>query len=306
MSNSPLVQYVKISPNSTNPRKSPIRKITIHHMAGMLSVETCGSIFARKDRKASSNYGIGVDGRIAMYVEEKNRAWTSSSPDNDHQAVTIEVANCEIGGLWRVSDLVMERLIELCVDICKRNGITRLNFTGDPSGNLTMHKWFANTICPGPYLESKFPYIAEEVNKRLGAETQQTSRNAIKVGDIVVFKGGKVYTSSNAQTTKVIKPSSMCKVTKIYNGLHPYHCASQDGKGVYGWVDAEAIETINQEFRVKVTASALNIRSGPGTQYPINGTIRDKGVYTIVDTQGDWGKLKSGAGWISLNYTLRL
>src|SRR5690606_3422968 len=134
MSNSPLVQYVKISPNRTNPRKSPIRKITIHHMAGMLSVETCGSIFADKDRKASSNYGIGVDGRIAMYVEEKNRAWTSSSPDNDHQAVTIEVANCEIGGLWRVSDLVMERLIELCVDVCKRNGIARLNFTGDTSG----------------------------------------------------------------------------------------------------------------------------------------------------------------------------
>lgn len=300
MSNSLLVQYVKISPNSTNPRKSPIRKITIHHMAGMLSVETCGSIFASKDVKASSNYGIGVDGRIAMYVEEKNRAWTSSSPDNDHQAVTIEVANCEIGGLWRVSDLVMERLIELCVDICKRNGIARLNYTGDTSGNLTMHKWFANTNCPGPYLESKFPYIAEEVNKRLG------SGNAIKVGDIVVFKGGKVYTSSNAQTAKVTKPSSMCKVTKIYNGLHPYHCVSQDGKGVYGWVDAELIEPVNQEFRVKVTASALNIRSGPGTQYSINGTIRDKGIYTIVDTQGDWGKLKSGAGWISLNYTLRL
>ncbi len=91
----------------------------------------------------------------------------------------------------------------------------------------------SNTICPGPYLESKFPYIAEEVNKRLG------SGDTIKVGDIVVFKGGKVYISSDAQTTNVIKPSSMCKVTKIYNGLHPYHCVSQDGKGVYGWVDAE-------------------------------------------------------------------
>lgn len=170
MSNSSLISYTKISPNRTSPRKKPIRKITIHHMAGNLTVEQCGAVFAPTSRKASSNYGIGTDGRIGMYVEEKDRAWTSSSPDNDNQAVTIEVANNTLGPNWTVSDKAMASLIDLCVDICKRNGIQRLNFTGDKTGNLTMHCYFKSTLCPGPYLKSKFPYIASEVNKRLGAE----------------------------------------------------------------------------------------------------------------------------------------
>lgn len=170
MSNSSLISYTKISPNRTSPRKKPIRKITIHHMAGNLTVEQCGAVFAPTSRRASSNYGIGTDGRIGMYVEEKDRAWTSSSPDNDNQAVTIEVANNALGPNWTVSDKAMASLIDLCVDICKRNGIQRLNFTGDKTGNLTMHCYFKSTLCPGPYLKSKFPYIASEVNKRLGAE----------------------------------------------------------------------------------------------------------------------------------------
>lgn len=172
MSNSKLVDYVKISPNSSNPRNHKIDKITIHHMAGNLSVESCGVVFQPKSRQASSNYGIGSDGRVGMYVEEANRAWTSSSAENDNRAVTIEVANDEIGGNWHVSDKALAKLIDLCVDICKRNGIAKLNYTGDKSGNLTMHKWFAATNCPGPYLESKFPYIAEEVNKRLNAAAE--------------------------------------------------------------------------------------------------------------------------------------
>ena len=167
MSNSPLVDYTKISPNSTNPRGAAIKKITIHHMAANLTVEECGNQFASAERKASSNYGIGSDGRVGMYVEEKNRAWSSANKDNDEQAVTIEVANDEIGGNWHVSDKALAKLIELCADICKRNGIKKLDFTGNKTGNLTMHKWFVATTCPGPYLESKFPYIADEVNKIL-------------------------------------------------------------------------------------------------------------------------------------------
>lgn len=167
MSNSKLVSYTKLSPNCNKPRNRKIDKITIHHMAGNLSVEDCGAGFAKSSRQASSNYGIGTDGRIALYVEEENRAWTSSNAANDHRAVTIEVANDGGAPDWHVSDAALEATIDLCVDICQRNGIEKLNFTGDKSGNLTMHKWFAATLCPGPYLESKFPYIAEEVNRRL-------------------------------------------------------------------------------------------------------------------------------------------
>lgn len=233
MSNSSLISYTKISPNRTSPRKKPIRKITIHHMAGNLTVEQCGAVFAPTSRRASSNYGIGTDGRIGMYVEEKDRAWTSSSPDNDNQAVTIEVANNTLGPSWTVSDKAMTSLIDLCVDICKRNGIQRLNFTGDKTGNLTMHCYFKSTLCPGPYLKSKFPYIASEVNKRLGAEAAP------------------------------------------------------------------------EPFIVQITASSLNVRKGPGTSYAVARTVSKGQVFTIVQQQGGWGKLKSGAGWISLKYTAR-
>ena len=170
MSYSNLVKYVKISPNSSNPRNNKVDAIVIHHMAGNLSVENCGNIFANPARQASSNYGIGTDGRVACYVDEENRAWTSGSREIDNRAITIEVANCGGEPDWKVSDEALESLIALCVDICKRYGF-KLNYTGDKSGNLHMHKWYQATGCPGAYLESKFPYIAEEVNRRIGGTT---------------------------------------------------------------------------------------------------------------------------------------
>lgn len=166
--NSPLTCYVYLSPNADFPRQDSIKKITIHHMADDIALERLGEVFAEQDRQASSNYAIDGQGRVALYVEEGNRAWTSSSPDNDHQAVTIEVANDETGGDWHVSDTAYETLIELCVDICRRNGIQKLVYTGDERGNLTIHRMFnPNTLCPGPYLESKMPDIADQVNRRL-------------------------------------------------------------------------------------------------------------------------------------------
>ena len=145
----------------------PVRKITIHHMAGVMSAESCGNYFATTPNTVSSTYGIGYAGEIYQYVDEKERSHCSSNAENDRQAITIEVSNIEVGGDWRISDASMESLINLCVDICQRNGIEYLNYTGDTSGNLTMHKWFTPTNCPGPYLEARFPAIAEEVNLRL-------------------------------------------------------------------------------------------------------------------------------------------
>lgn len=180
MSNSPLVDYTKISPNRTSPRNHVIDRITIHHMAGNLSVETCGNVFEPSARQASSNYGIDSEGRVGMYVEEKDRSWCSSNSENDHRAVTIEVADDIMGNGWHSSEKAMNKLIDLCVDICKRNGIAKLIYTGNTSGNLTMHKWFASTDCPGAFLERKFPWIAEQVNKRLSGEN--SPKNEIKEG----------------------------------------------------------------------------------------------------------------------------
>lgn len=173
MSRSKLVDYIKISPNSTNPRNHKIDTIIIHHMAGNLSVESCGEVFASSSRQASSNYGIGSDGRVGLYVDEENRSWCSSNRAVDQRGITIEVANSSTGGEWPVSNKAYDKLIDLCVDICRRNGIPKLNYTGDTSGNLMMHKWYANTQCPGPYLEKKFPDIAAEVNARLGVAAEE-------------------------------------------------------------------------------------------------------------------------------------
>lgn len=180
MSNSSLVNHVHLSRNNYNIRKNAtynptgkIDAIVIHHAAGNCSVETLGNMFD-STREVSSNYGIGSDGRVGMYVEESNRSWCSSDRGIDFRAITIEVANDEYAPTWHVSDTAYNKLIDLCADICKRNGF-KLNYTGDKSGNLHMHKWYANTGCPGPYLEAKFADIAAKVNAKLdGIEIKPT------------------------------------------------------------------------------------------------------------------------------------
>lgn len=250
MSNSKLVTYTKISPNKTSPRNHKIDTISIHCMAGNCSIETCGNIFQPTSRQASSNYGIGSDGRIGMYVEEKDRSWCTSSGSNDNRAITIEVAND--GGAetsWHISDKAYKALVDLCADICQRNGIKKLLWKADKSligqvdkQNMTVHRWFAAKSCPGDYLYNLHGQIAADVNKRLGV----------------------------ADTGATTKPDTSAPATAT-----PY--------------------------RVKVTANVLNIRKGPGTSYTVTGQIKDKGVYTIVQEQNGWGKLKSGASWISLS-----
>lgn len=158
-----------------------IDHIVIHHMAGVMSAESCGNWFKSGTDGASSNYGIGRDGDIGLYVEEKNRSWATSSGKIDCRAVTIEVSNSVAGGEWPVSDASYESLIKLVADICKRNGIKRLNYTGDKSGNLHMHKWYASTACPGPYLEARFPDIANQVNNILSNPSYNPTRSPSSV-----------------------------------------------------------------------------------------------------------------------------
>lgn len=144
-----------------------IKKITWHHMAGNLSIETCGGLWQKKGRNASSNYGIGTDGRIGGYVDEENRSWCSSSASNDNQAITIEIANCGGAPDWPVSDAAVESAINLTVDICKRYGIKKLVWTGDANGTFTWHCMFTSTACPGPYLKGKTEWAVNQINQRL-------------------------------------------------------------------------------------------------------------------------------------------
>lgn len=152
-----------------------IDTITIHTMSGNLSIESCGKLFQKSGKNASSNYGIGTDGRIALYVDEKDASWCSSNTSNDERAITIEVAND--GGKstgWHISNEAFNSLVSLVVDICRRNGIPELRWKNDKSligdtsqQNMTIHRWFANKSCPGDYLISKFDTLCELVNDEL-------------------------------------------------------------------------------------------------------------------------------------------
>lgn len=207
--NSPLVDYIRISPNKTKNRNHEIDTITIHCVVGQCSVETLGAVFAPEKRQASSNYGIGYDGRIGMYCEEKDRSWCSSSGANDHRAITIEVAS-DTTSPYRVNAKAYAALIELCADICKRNNIKQLNWKADKSligqvdkQNMTVHRWFANKSCPGEYLYNLHSQIAKEVNVRLGVPVEEAQPDepitalAFKVGDVVKIIGTKYYGGKN-------------------------------------------------------------------------------------------------------------
>lgn len=179
MSNSPLINYTRLSPNHSGRRNHVIDTISIHCMAGNASVETCGALFADPSRKASSNYGIGSDGRIALYVDEANRSWCTSNAANDNRAITIEVANNGGAPDWPVSGKAYSALLGLLTDICRRNNIKELLWKGDKSligqvdkQNMTVHRWFAAKACPGDYLYNRHGEIAAEVNRRLKGEDE--------------------------------------------------------------------------------------------------------------------------------------
>lgn len=179
--NSKLVSYTKLSPNHSGHRTHSIDRITPHCVVGQCSVETLGNIFAPTSRQASCNYGIGPDGRVGMYVEEKNRSWCSSSKANDQRAVTIECAS-DTKHPYTMNSTVYATLIKLCVDICKRNGKKKLIWLGDKSKTLnytpksdemvlTVHRWFANKSCPGDWLYSRLGDLASKVTAQLGGSS---------------------------------------------------------------------------------------------------------------------------------------
>lgn len=321
--NSPLITYTKISPNSSNPRNHGIDTITIHCMAGDCSVETCGKLFSQPSCQASSNYGIDSDGRIALYVEEKNRSWCTSSSSNDNRAVTIEVANnggAEAG--WPVSDKAYNALIELIVDVCQRNEIRELKWCGDKSlvgqidkQNMTVHRWFANKDCPGDYLYNLHGDIATQVNKRLAPIKDEFDCDFdIKVGDFVSIKEESLYYNDRKIPAWITEKEW---IVLSVDGARVVIDKSTDGENsICSPIHAKYLTVTFRPvafnpYRVKVNANALNIRSGAGTEYGSVGKITDRGIYTIVaESEGKgsskgWGKLSSGAGWISLEYCIK-
>lgn len=267
MSNSKLIDYVCLSPNCNKPRVSKIDTITIHHMAGNSSVEECGNRFAKSATGVSSNYAIGSDGRIALYVDEGNRSWCSSSPANDHRAITIEVANDTIGGNWHVSDKALKSLIELVADICKRNGIKKLVWSDSSSDrinhkngcNMTVHRDFSATACPGPYLMSKMSYIASECNKKLTAST-------------IVYRVRKTWSDESSQLGAFNSLDNAKKACKS-----GYSVFDDKGKAVYT-VPASQVDKFAKGAKVILSGAKLYASSSAKTHSSVKS-----GTFYIYD-----------------------
>lgn len=181
--NSPLVTYTNLTKNKNSPRNQAIDRITIHCIVGQWTAKKGCDYFATTDRQCSSNYVVGKDGSIGLSVEEKDRSWCSSSGANDHRAITIETAS-DTTHPYAVTDAAYNALIQLCADICKRNGKTKLLWFADkdktlnykPAANemvMTVHQWFANKACPGEYLYQRHGDIADKVNAILNPQKEE-------------------------------------------------------------------------------------------------------------------------------------
>lgn len=317
--NSSLVSYTKLSPNHSGLRTHSIDRITPHCVVGQCSVETLGNIFLPTSRQTSCNYGIGADGRVGMYVEEKNRSWCSSSNANDQRAVTIECAS-DTTEPYAFKDVVYQKLITLCVDVCKRNGKSKLLWLGDKDKTLnyapksdemvlTVHRWFANKSCPGSWMYARMIDLAAKVTAQLGGGTS---------GDIEAdypekltegyYRVRKAWSDSKSQKGAYKILSNAKKCADANPGYSVF-----DNNGVNIYTPNTSTQTApDAPFTVKVSISDRNIRKGPGTDYAKTEKFTGKGVFTIVEVksgQGStagWGRLKSGAGWISLDYVERI
>ena len=316
--NSPLVAYTKLSPNHSGQRTHSIDRITPHCVVGQATAERICDCFISPDRQASCNYGIGTDGRVSLCVEEKNRSWCSSSRENDQRAITIECAS-DTSAPYAMNSKVYESLVKLCTDICQRNGKKKLLWFADKTKTLnytpkademvlTVHRWFANKSCPGDWLYSRLSDLAAKVTAALGS-TPMEADPAPEPAKEELYRVRKTWADAKSQkgAYKILANAKACA------DKNPgYSVFDTDGNSVYTSGEGTTGITGNTAFKVLVSVPDLNIRSGPGTNYAATGRFTGAGVFTITAVQSGqgsdsgWGKLKSGAGWIALDYAKRV
>lgn len=213
--NSSMVAYTKLSPNHSGQRTHAIDRISPHCVVGQCTAEGLGDWFYKSSTQASSNYGIDKNGRVGLYVEEKNRSWCTSSNANDQRAITIECAS-DTTEPYTMNNTVYETLIKLCIDICKRNGKKKLLWFADKDKSLnyapksdemviTVHRWFANKSCPGDWLYARLGDVAATVTANLGGAdtpskgTQATVFAKLSEAD-AVKKAGALFTADQKKS----------------------------------------------------------------------------------------------------------
>ena len=225
--NSPLVAFTLLSPNHSGQRTKRIDRISPHCVVGQCSAEGLGDWFQRPSTQASSNYGIDKDGRVGMYVEEKNRSWCTSCNENDQRAVTIECASDKVEP-YTMNEVVYDRLIDLCVDISQRNGKKKLLWFGDKNKTLnyqpkedemliTVHRWFANKSCPGNWLYARLGDLAAKVTARLSGGEAEAIPSGMQAREFqnlteaqVIAKVGALFTADQKKS-RILASVSMAQ-----------------------------------------------------------------------------------------------
>ncbi len=256
MSNSKLVSYTKLSPNHSGTRTHSIDRITPHCVVGQCSVKTLGNIFMNANREASCNYGIGADGRVLLCVDEGNRSWCSSSNSNDQRAVTIECAS-ETYHPYAFNEKVYNKLIELCVDICKRNGKNKLLWFNDKSKTLdyspkademvlTVHRWFDNKSCPGDWLYNRLGDLAKRVTEKLGGSEVKPKKPTITYR---VYADNRWYNEVKGlgNVAGRFKQAISGLMIKVSEGSIRYRVHLRDGDWL-PWVDGYDINDSNNGY----------------------------------------------------------
>jgi hypothetical protein len=256
MSNSKLVNYTKLSPNHSGTRTHSIDRITPHCVVGQCSVETLGNIFMNANREASCNYGIGADGRVLLCVDEGNRSWCSSSNSNDQRAVTIECAS-DTYHPYAFNEKVYNKLIELCVDICKRNGKNKLLWFNDKSKTLdyspkademvlTVHRWFDNKSCPGDWLYNRLGDLAKRVTEKLGGSEVKPKKPTITYR---VYADNRWYNEVKGlgNVAGRFKQAISGLMIKVSEGSIRYRVHLRDGDWL-PWVDGYDINDSNNGY----------------------------------------------------------
>ncbi|HCC34877.1 MAG TPA: cell division protein [Ruminococcaceae bacterium] len=232
-----------------------------------------------------------------MYVEEKDRSWCSSNADNDHRAVTIEIANDGGAPLWHVSDTALNKTIELCIDICKRNGIKKLLYDGTKNGTLTLHNMFAATACPGPYLTSKISHICAQVNARIAAPA--ASDDALYRVQVGAFK----IPAGADETIRKLRAKGYDTLLVVDGGLHKVQTGAFKSKAnavaLAATLKKEGFETYISEGEATISAakpSAPMIKAGSrvkvkaGTKDYTGKSLADfvhNTMYTVLEISGD-------------------
>lgn len=246
--NSNLVDYTELSPNHSGPRTHAIDRITPHCVVGQLSCEGIASCFTDSSREASCNYGIGYDGRVVLCVEEHNRSWCSSSRANDQRAITIECAS-DTYEPYAMTDAVYEKLIKLCVDICRRYGKTKLLWLGDKDTSLnyepaptemvlTVHRWFENKSCPGDWLYARLGDVADRVTAALVAGTISEPANTS-----ALYRVRKDWRSARSQIGAF---STLYNAKQCADENHGYVVFDDSGRQIYPTV-LKSLDSIARE-----------------------------------------------------------